>query len=117
MNQPPSCPFPYSPSRPSLNSPTVLSPHSPSSLPPPPCRYDEEDEALLQQADADVLSERRSAMDEWASFRASKQEFVALSQGFKAQMFGPRWAEKESLMVKQVVEQVVESKEELYLAK
>ena len=56
-------------------------------------------------------------MDEWASFRASKQEFVALSQGFKAQMFGPRWTEKESLMVKQVVEQVVESKEELYLAK
>ena len=57
-------------------------PHQPS--PPqsllPPTRYEEEDEAILQQADADVLSERKSAMDEWQAFRDSKREFVALMQ-------------------------------------
>ena len=40
-----------------------------------------------------------------------------LSQGFKKQMFGARWEEKESRMVKQVVEQVIENKEEPYIAK
>ncbi len=80
----------------------------------PLCRYDEEDEALLQQADADVLSERKSAMDEWQAFRESKREFVALSQGFKKKMFGARWEPKESRMEHVTMEQVQEAKEEPY---
>jgi translation initiation factor 3 subunit B len=71
----------------------------------------------LQQADADVLSERKAAMDEWRAFVDSKREFVALALGFKKQMFGARAEAKESHMVKQQVEQIVESKEEPYVAK
>ena len=56
-------------------------------------------------------------MDEWQAFVDSKREFVALAQGFKKQMFGPRAEQKESHMAKQVVEQIVESKDEPYVAK
>ena len=64
-----------------------------------------------------MLSERKAAMDEWQAFVDSKKEFVALAIGFKKQMFGARWEEKESKMAKQVVEQIIESKEEPYVAK
>ena len=56
-------------------------------------------------------------MDEWRAFVDSKREFVALALGFKKQMFGARAEAKESHMVKQQVEQIVESKEEPYVAK
>ncbi len=64
-----------------------------------------------------MLSERKSAMDEWKAFVESKREFVALSESFKRQMFGARWEPKESRMVKATVEQVLETKEEVYTGK
>eukprot|EP00798_Chlamydomonas_sp_ICE-L_P008193 gene8193-1455_t len=77
-------------------------------------RYDEEDEALLMQADADVLKERATAMQEWEAWKLSKQEAVAIIQGFRKQMFGAKAAEKDFKMECVVVEQVVEVKEEPY---
>jgi len=50
------------------------------------CRYDEEDEALLMQADADVLQDRQKLADEWQSFCQRRAEYVALLDGFKASM-------------------------------
>lgn len=80
-------------------------------------RYEEEDDRLIEQADADVLSERKAQLDEFQRFRESKREFVAMLEGFKKQMFGAKWDEKASKMEKVVVEQVVESKEEPYTTK
>ncbi len=37
-------------------------------VPPVPRRYDEEDEALLMQADADVLHERKRLQDSWNEY-------------------------------------------------
>jgi translation initiation factor 3 subunit B len=36
-------------------------------------RYDEEDEALLQQADQDVLLERKQLLTDWEGWYESKQ--------------------------------------------
>mmetsp|Transcript_40368 Transcript_40368/g.89637 ORF Transcript_40368/g.89637 Transcript_40368/m.89637 type:complete len:721 (+) Transcript_40368:71-2233(+) len=80
-------------------------------------RYDEEDEALLMQADADVLQERQKLHDEWSRWVESKREFVALADGFRKKMYGDRWEEKEFTMQRATVEQVLESKEEPYIAK
>eukprot|EP00983_Pelagomonas_calceolata_P101964 1158752-Pelagomonas_calceolata.AAC.4 len=49
-------------------------------------RYDEEDEALLMQADADVLQERQRMADEWKAFCDKRAEYVALLDGFKSSM-------------------------------
>lgn len=50
------------------------------------CRYDEEDEALLMQADADVLQDRQRMADDWKSFAEKRKEYVALLDGFKTSM-------------------------------
>lgn len=39
-------------------------------------RYDEEDEALLLQADADVLQERQKQQEEWDSAAAARQPYI-----------------------------------------
>lgn len=44
----------------------------------------------------------------------SPAEYVALLDGFKASMYGPRYAEKPFTIEAASVEQVVESKEEPY---
>lgn len=75
-------------------------------------RYEEEDETLVEQADADVLSERKTWMDEWIQFRDSKKEFVTKLEAFRKQMYGPKWDVKSSRMDKISVEQVLETKEE-----
>jgi translation initiation factor 3 subunit B len=79
-----------------------------------PCRYDEEDEALMMQADADVLQERARAQEEWDAYTSRRAEYVALLDGFKAQMLGPKYAEKEFTLEQVTVEQLVESREEPY---
>ena len=76
------------------------------------CRYEEEDEALLMQADADVLQERDRGLQEWQAWQASKRETMALVEGFRKQMFGAKWAEKEFTMERVTVEQTAEVKEE-----
>jgi hypothetical protein len=64
------------------------------------------------QADADVLQERDRGLQEWQAWKASKQETMALVEGFRKQMFGAKWAEKEFTMERVTVEQTVEVKEE-----
>lgn len=80
-------------------------------------RYDEEDEQLLQQADADVLQERQRALDEWKAYCESRRNYAALQMDFKRELYGPRFAEKEYTIQKVMVEQVVDQKEEPYSTK
>jgi hypothetical protein len=48
----------------------------------PTCRrYDEEDEALLLQADADVLQERQKQQEEWDSAAAARQAYIEVGTG------------------------------------
>ncbi|KAJ9529622.1 hypothetical protein QJQ45_014394 [Haematococcus lacustris] len=75
-------------------------------------RYDEEDEALLLQADADVLQERQKSMDEWKAYMARRSEHIKLLDGFKREMYGPRYDEKPYTLETVTMEQVIETKEE-----
>ncbi|KAF5831983.1 eukaryotic initiation factor [Dunaliella salina] len=75
-------------------------------------RYDEEDEALLMQADADVLQERQRMADEWKAFCDKRAEYVALLDGFKRSMYGPRYEEKPFSIETVTVEQIIDQKEE-----
>lgn len=77
-------------------------------------RYEEEDEALLRIDDDNVLSERKSLLDDWQRFVATKKDSVAMIDAFKKQMLGSKWDEQPSRVEKVSVEQVIESKEEPY---
>lgn len=77
-------------------------------------KYDEEDEALLQQADADVLQERQRLLDEWSSWYSSKEQYARDLQDFKKKMYGDKFAEKPFSMESVTVEMVMEVKEEPY---
>jgi hypothetical protein len=83
-----------------------ITPHHP--------RYEEEDEALLQQADADVVAERQRATDGWAAFVSGASEYTALLDGFRRRLLGTRYDEKPFKLQNVTVEQVIESKEEPY---
>lgn len=79
-------------------------------------KYDEEDEQLLLQADADVLQERQRMLDEWTSYTTRRAEYVQLVDGFRRTMYGERFAEGAFKMETTTVEQVVDIKEEPYKA-
>ncbi len=68
------------------------------------------------QADADVLQERQRLLDDWNEYCARRAEYVALVDGFKRQMYGERFAERDFTIENVTVEQVIESKEEPYKA-
>ncbi len=77
-------------------------------------RYDEEDEQLLLQADADVLQERQKQQEEWDAAAAARAEYVAQARSFYESMYGARAAEREYTMTTVVAEQVLDIREEPY---
>jgi len=83
----------------------------------PTCRrYDEEDEALLLQADADVLQERQKQQDEWEASVREREAYVEQARAFYRETYGPRGEEKEFSMESVKVEQLLETREEPYNA-
>uniref|UniRef100_A0A383V8L2 Eukaryotic translation initiation factor 3 subunit B n=2 Tax=Tetradesmus obliquus TaxID=3088 RepID=A0A383V8L2_TETOB len=77
-------------------------------------RYDEEDEALLLQADADVLQERAKQQQEWDAAAAARQEYAAQLRAFYEATYGEAAKEKEYSMTTVVVEQLLDVREEPY---
>ncbi len=59
-----------------------------------------------------MLHERQRALDEWKAYLESRRNYAALQLDFKRELNGPRFAEKEYVIQKVMVEQVVEVKEE-----
>jgi hypothetical protein len=82
----------------------------------PARRYDEEDEALLLQADADVLQERQKQQEEWDAAAAARAGCVAQVRAFFEATYGERAAEREFSMTTVTVEQVLDVREEPYAA-
>jgi translation initiation factor 3 subunit B len=80
-------------------------------------RYDEEDEALVMQADQDVIQERQRLMDEFNAWFNAKKNSVSKVADFRAQVYGPRYAEREFTVQSAFVEQILEVKEEPYNAR
>jgi len=79
-------------------------------------KYDEEDEALLMQADADVLQERQKMMDEWNAWVARNEEYVEKMREFFKEKYGELAEEPEYTMETVTVEQVLDVREEPYNA-
>jgi translation initiation factor 3 subunit B len=79
-------------------------------------KYDEEDEALLMQADADVLQERQKMVDEWNAWVARNEEYVEKMKEFFSEKFGALAGEPEYTMETVTVEQVLDVREEPYNA-
>lgn len=77
-------------------------------------RYEEEDEALILQADADVLTERQRMLDDWLAWLASKRGYIAQLEEFRRTMLGERYEEAEFTMESVTVEQTIDNKEEVY---
>jgi translation initiation factor 3 subunit B len=77
-------------------------------------RYDEEDEQLLLQADADVLQERQKQQEEWDAAAAAREEYVAAARSFYEATFGERAKEKPYSMTSVAVEQILDVREEPY---
>lgn len=78
-------------------------------------RYEEEDEALLMQADADVLRERERLREEWASWAAARNDYRDAEKQHLVESYGAeRAAEREFDMETVTVEQVLDVKEERY---
>lgn len=77
-------------------------------------RYDEEDEALLLQADADVLQERQRMADEWRRWAEARAEYVAAQAAFRREALGERAGEPEFTVRSVAVEQLLDVREEPY---
>jgi len=78
-------------------------------------RYEEEDEALLMQADADVLRERERLREEWAAGVEARSEYVEAMRRRLEEVYGAeRAAERPFDMETVTVEQVLDVKEERY---
>lgn len=77
-------------------------------------RYEEEDEALLMQADADVVRERQRFVSEWNSYVASRKAAAEKAAQYKKQVYGDKYAEQPFTMESVTVEQVLDVKEEPY---
>lgn len=77
-------------------------------------RYEEEDEALLMQADADVVRERQRATSEWHAYVASRKQYAEELAAFRKQMWGDKVLEQPFVMETKVEEQVLDVKEEPY---
>ena len=69
-------------------------------------KYEEEDAALLHEADAEIVAERRAAMEAWRSWRASREEY--------ARVLGEERAREREFEIATVeVEEAVDSREEV----
>lgn len=79
-------------------------------------RYDEEDEQLLLQADADVLQDRQKQQEEWEAAAAERAEYIAQARSFYESVYGDRAKEREFTMTTVTVEQVLDIREEPYNA-
>jgi translation initiation factor 3 subunit B len=79
-------------------------------------RYDEEDEQLLLQADADVLQDRQKQQEEWEAAAAERAEYIAQARSFYESVYGDRAKECEFTMTTVTVEQVLDIREEPYNA-
>ena len=77
-------------------------------------RYDEEDEQLLMQADADVLQERQRLADEWTAWQESRRELAARLAAFVKETCGAAADELPYVMEAVTVEQVLDVREEPY---
>lgn len=77
-------------------------------------RYEEEDEALLQEADAEVLQDRARARGEWQEWYATKKEYLEALEAFKRDTYGALYEEGEYEMQRVSVEQTLEVREEPY---
>ncbi len=77
-------------------------------------RYEEEDEALLMQADADVLQERQAMTDAWNAWLDRSLAYAEQVAEFRRERLGARASEAEFTMESMSVEQVLETREELY---
>eukprot|EP00873_Tetraselmis_striata_P009974 jgi/Tetstr1/430238/TSEL_020066.t1 len=77
-------------------------------------RYDEEDEALMNEADQEVLDKRKALMDEWQAFLDSKKGWLEEVEPVRRQMLGPLYdmGEYHTNLVEEEV--VVDTKEEPY---
>jgi translation initiation factor 3 subunit B len=79
-------------------------------------RYDEEDEALLMQADADVLRERERLAAEWREWRESRESYAEAAAAFKREACGALADEPEYVVRAVAVEQILDVREEPYTA-
>ncbi|KAI8475850.1 MAG: eukaryotic initiation factor [Monoraphidium minutum] len=79
-------------------------------------RYDEEDEALLMQADADVLQERQKMADEWRTWAEGRAAYAEAQAAFRREMCGALADEPEFTVKTVTVEQVLDMREEPYNA-
>ncbi|EFN54066.1 hypothetical protein CHLNCDRAFT_136163 [Chlorella variabilis] len=76
-------------------------------------RYEEEDEALLAQADTEFVGERERQLTEWRSWLASKQAYAQEREQFARAQLGERAAAHDRFTVKAVeVSVVLDVKEE-----
>ncbi|KAJ1726637.1 Translation initiation factor 3 subunit b [Coemansia biformis] len=77
--------------------------------------FDELDERRLHAADAELMSQRRRLVSEWESWRQQVGEFLtsetdeALAAGYKL----PIASDTEDLVVDEVVEEIIDEKEEI----
>lgn len=77
-------------------------------------RYEEEDEALLAQADTEFLAERERQLTEWRSFVEKKREFAEERAAFAKAQLGSKWDAHQQFTLTQVeVSVVLDTKEEL----
>eukprot|EP00877_Chromochloris_zofingiensis_P000044 jgi/Chrzof1/1003/Cz01g36140.t1 len=77
-------------------------------------RYEEEDEAITMQADADVLQERQKMLDEWNAWLESRIEYVEQLKQFIREQYDTAADEEEYTMETVTVEQILDSREEPY---
>ena len=76
--------------------------------------YEEEDAALLHEADAEIVAERRAAMESWRSWRASREEYAEWLAAERVRVLGEeRSKEKEFEIATVEVEEAVDSREEV----
>lgn len=73
--------------------------------------YDEEDAALLHEADAEIVAARRAAIDAWKAWQASRAEWAArVAEGRKA-LLGARADEGEYTTAQVEVEETISVEE------
>jgi translation initiation factor 3 subunit B len=76
-------------------------------------RYEEEDEALLAQADTEFLAEREKQLTDWRNWLAAKKAAVEEREAFAREQLGGRFRAHEEFMLQEVeVSVVLDVKEE-----
>lgn len=76
--------------------------------------YEEEDAALLHEADAEIVAERRAATEAWRSWRASREEYAEWLSAERVKVLGEGRAREGEYEVATVeVEEAVDTREEV----